>query len=108
MHKQFTFYLSQSSGEWIATSMGETQNAPGFCFTQRSRQAAIDQACQGIATWMRNNKQTPKSKLIVEKTAKYEAPAQIEGDRPKKVQKFGGIPIRKVTPSQVITVGVEV
>lgn len=108
MRKEFQFHLGQSSGEYFVTAAPGPGDQIGFYFVKRTRQDAIDAACQGISSFLRNVKKTsPKGPIKVEKVQKYTGPVH-EAEKPRKVQKFGGIPIRKVTPSEIITVSVEV
>lgn len=108
MRKQFQVHLGQTSGEYFVTAVPSPDHKLGFYFVKRTRQDAIDAACQGISTYLRNVAKTaPKSAISIDKVQKYTGPVH-EAERPKKVQKFGGVPIKKVTPAEVITVSVEV
>ena len=108
MRKQFQFHLGQQSGEYFVTGGPSTAAAPSFYFVKRTRQEAIDAACQGIAGWLRLHKTPPKDHFRVDKTARFEPEPVVESTRPKKPQKFGGKLIKKVTPNETVTVSVEV
>ena len=108
MRKSFQFNLGQSSGEYYVTMAPTDGSTPSFMFVKRTRQDAIDAAIQGISTWLRHMAKTPpKSVFRVDKTERYIAPTNAQGQT-KKPKKFGGIPIKQVTPNEVITVSVEV
>lgn len=107
MRRQFVFKLGQTGGEYFVTSEGG-KDVPGFFFVKRTRSDAITAATTGIGNWLRTVKGTaPKGAFAVEKTERYVKPV-VEGAPPPRPKKFGGLPIKEVTPNEVITVGVEV
>jgi hypothetical protein len=106
MRREFQLHLGQNSGEYFVTAA--PGQPVGFYFLRRTRQEAIDSACQRISSFLRNDERTaPKGPIKVERTQRYTAPV-VESDKPKRVQKFGGIAIKKNIPNEVVTVVVEV
>jgi hypothetical protein len=107
MRKSFEIQLGQSSGEYFVTTGEPKKDYPSFFFVQRTRQAAIDAACRAIATYLQVKKTPAKGKVQVEKTQKYTAPL-VEEQTPRRQNKYGGLPMKKVVPNETITLSVEV
>lgn len=100
MIEEIRFHITEAQGEFYATAKGN----PAFALVESTRQRAIDAGISAWVQWLRQTKRVaPKGTPVVVKTEPY-----VDLIKPKRVQKFGGAPVRKLTPKETLTVQVEV
>lgn len=97
MIETMTVVLSEDQGQFYAAGKN-----PGFLMVGSTRQAAIDKAIQAWDTHLRFNRKPPRGRISA-----TSAPFVAESTT-RKPNRFGGLPVKKLTPKEVLTLTVEV